>query len=230
VPAPTPGFAAAPGYAVLVFSRTTGYRHESIPTAVGAIQELGAAAGFGVHATEDAGAFTARNLARYAVVVWALTSGDVLDDDQRAAFEGYVGAGGGYVGIHSATDTEYGWPWYGGLVGARFRSHPVPQAATLHVEDLSHPATAHLTATWTRTDEWYDWRSNPRPSVNVLVTVDESSYDGGRTGADHPIAWCHEDAGGRSFVTGMGHTGESYTEPEFRAHILGGIRWAARRS
>jgi cytochrome c len=216
-----------PGPAVLVFSRTTGFRHESIPAALRAIQELGTAAGFGVHPTEDPAAFSPANLSRYAVVVWALTSGDVLDDDGRGAFEAYIADGGGYVGVHAAADTEYGWPWYGGLVGAWFRSHPVPQQAVVRIEDGTHAATAHLPTRWTRFDEWYDYRTNPRPGVHLLATVDESTYDGGGMGADHPIAWCHTYGGGRAFYTGMGHTDESYDEPEFGAHLLGGIRWAA---
>jgi cytochrome c len=213
--------------ALLVFSRTTGFRHASIPAAVRAIEELGTAEGLGVHVTEDAGVFTTANLARYAVVVWALTSGDVLDDDQRAAFEGYMAAGGGYVGIHSAADTEYGWDWYGGLVGAWFLSHPDPQTAVVRVEDGTHPATAHLGPTWTRFDEWYSYRTNPRPDVHVLATVDESTYEGGGAGGDHPIAWCHDRTGGRAFYTGVGHTIESYADPDVRAHLLGGVRWAA---
>jgi type 1 glutamine amidotransferase len=212
---------------VLVFSRTTGFRHESIPAAVRAIHELGTAAGFGVDVTEDAAAFTPSNLRRYAVVVWALTSGDVLDDGGRAAFEAYIADGGGYVGVHGAADTEYGWPWYGVLVGAWFRSHPEPQRAVVRIEDGTHAATAHLPTSWTRFDEWYDYRTDPRPGVHVLATVDESTYDGGGMGADHPIAWCHAYGGGRAFYTGMGHTAESYEEPEFRVHLLGGIRWAA---
>jgi type 1 glutamine amidotransferase len=225
VVAPVPDAGPA-GTAVLVFSRTTGFRHASIPAAVTALRELGAANGIAVDATEDAGAFTTSSLRRYRAVVWASTSGDVLDDGQRAAFAGYLAAGGGYVGIHAAADTEYGWDWYGGLVGARFRSHPEPQTAVVRVEDRTHPATASLAA-WTRFDEWYTYRTNPRPHVHVLATVDESTYDGGGMGADHPIAWCHRYGGGRAFYTGMGHTVESYAEPEMRAHLLGGILWAA---
>ena len=114
-----------------------------------------------------------------------------------------------------------------GLVGARFREHPDPQTAVVRAEDRTHPATEHLGATWTRFDEWYDYRTNPRSDVHVLATVDESTYEGGGMGPDHPIAWCHSYGGGRAFYTGMGHTAESYAEPEFRAHLLGGLRWAA---
>ena len=178
-------------------------------------------------ATEDASAFTSQNLARYRVVVWLSTSGDVLDDDQRNAFEAYIREGGGYVGVHGAADTEYHWAWYGGLVGAYFHSHPEPQPGTLTVRSHQHPSTAHLSPTWRRFDEWYDFRSLPGPDVTVLLTVDEETYRGGGMGAYHPIAWCQEYEGGRAFYTGCGHTAESFSEPAFRRHLLGAIRWAA---
>jgi type 1 glutamine amidotransferase len=218
---------SAPRFAVLVFSRTTGYRHSSIPVGVQALGHLGRAHGFAVAATEDASAFTSENLARYCVVIWLSTSGDVLDDGQRSAFEAYIREGGGYVGVHGAADTEYGWAWYGGLVGAYFRSHPAPQTATLTVRDGQHPSTAHLDAAWTRFDEWYDFRSLPGREITVLLTLEEATYRGGGMGAYHPIAWCHEYQGGRAFYTGCGHTAESFGEPAFRQHLLGAIRWAA---
>ena len=230
-PAVTPsGGSAGPAetpYDVLVFSRTAGFRHDSIDEGVAALGELGAEHGFTVTATEDATAFTSGNLARYRVVVFLSTTGDVLDTAQQTAFEAYIAGGGAYVGIHSAADTEYDWPFYGELVGAYFHSHPEIQPARVVVEDRGHPATAHLPATWQRTDEWYNYRTSPRERVHVLAALDESSYRGGTMNGDHPIAWCQEYAGGRSFYTGGGHTAESYAEPEFRAHLLGGIRWAA---
>jgi type 1 glutamine amidotransferase len=218
-----------PAYDVLVFSKTTGFRHESIPDGVRAFRELGAAEGFGVSATEEAAAFTPDELRRYAAVVFLNTTGEVLDAGQRRAFEAYIRGGGGYVGVHSAADTEYDWPFYGGLVGAYFAAHPAVQRATVRVEDRGHPATAHLGDTWRRTDEWYDYRTNPRAAVRVLLSLEESSYSGGRMGADHPIAWCQAYQGGRSFYTGGGHTAGSYVEPDFRAHLLGGLRYAAGR-
>ncbi len=211
---------------VLVFSKTAGFRHDSIPEGIAAVRELGAANGFAVDATEDARAFTSRNLARYDAVVFMSTTGDVLDRTQQRAFERYVERGGGYVGVHAAADTEYDWPFYGGLAGAYFHSHPAIQSATVDVEDHAHPATAHLGATWERTDEWYNYRSNPRAQARVLASLDESSYTGGTMNGDHPIAWCQEYEGGRAFYTGGGHTKESYAEPAFREHLAGGIRWA----
>ncbi|MEV0384805.1 ThuA domain-containing protein [Nonomuraea sp. NPDC050643] len=215
---------AEPEHQVLVFSKTAGFRHDSIPAGVRAIGELGAAGGFSVTATEDAAAFT--DLGRYDAVVFLSTTGDVLDDGQQAAFQEYVDGGGGYVGVHSAADTEYDWPYYERLAGAYFRNHPAIQQATVRTEDRAHPATAHLGPVWTRTDEWYNYRTNPRDSVHVLQSLDEGSYSGGDMG-DHPITWCHDQGEGRAFYTGLGHTAESYADPAFREVLLGGIRYAA---
>jgi type 1 glutamine amidotransferase len=217
--------AAAP-FDVLVFSKTAGFRHDSIPTGIQAIRDLGAANDFTITATENAEAFTADNLARYEAVVFLNTTGNVLDSSQQAAFESYIRSGGGFVGVHAAADTEYDWPFYGDLVGAYFASHPPIQAATVQVEDRTHPATSHLDATWRRTDEWYNYRTNARSTARVLATLDESSYSGGTMG-DHPHAWCKTLGNGRSFYTGGGHTRQSYAEPAFRTHLLGGIRYAA---
>ncbi|MFJ2830611.1 ThuA domain-containing protein [Streptomyces sp. NPDC087263] len=211
---------------VLVFSKTAGFRHDSIPEGIAAVRELGATDGFSVDATEDAGAFTSRNLARYDAVVFLSTTGDVLDDAQQGAFERYIKRGGGYVGVHAAADTEYDWAFYGGLAGAYFQSHPAIQPATVDVEDRAHPATSELARAWNRTDEWYNYRSNPREHAHVLASLDESSYTGGTMSGDHPIAWCQEYQGGRAFYTGAGHTKESYAEPALRQHLLGGIRYA----
>ncbi|MFC4017745.1 ThuA domain-containing protein [Micromonospora sp. GCM10011542] len=224
-PAP-PAAAADPAYQVLVFSKTAGFRHDAIAVGIQTVRDLGAANNFTVTATEDATAFTATNLARFKAVVFLNTTGDVLDATQQSAFESYVNGGGGYVGVHSAADTEYNWPWYGQLVGAWFASHPAIQQATVRVEDRAHAASAHLPQSWTRTDEWYNYRTNPRSAVRVLARLDESSYFGGSMG-DHPIAWCHPQSAGRAFYTGLGHTQASYAEAAFRAHLLGGIRYAA---
>ncbi|MFG3496867.1 ThuA domain-containing protein [Streptomyces sp. NPDC047928] len=211
---------------VLVFSKTAGYRHDSIPAGIAALRELGASSAITVDATEDAGQFTAANLARYDAVVFLSTTGDVLNAEQQRAFEDYVAAGGGYAGVHAAADTEYDWEFYGGLVGAYFASHPQIQPATVRVEDHTHPATAHLDAAWTRTDEWYNYRTNPRRQARVLATLDETTYQGGTMNGDHPIAWCQTYRGGRAFYTGGGHTAQSYAEPAFRQHLLGGLRYA----
>ncbi|MCY1138047.1 ThuA domain-containing protein [Actinoplanes sp. Pm04-4] len=225
-PAP-PAVAAEPLTEILVFSKTAGFRHGSIPAGIAAIRELGAANGFAVTATEDAGQFTPANLARYDAVVFLSTTGDVLDPAQQTAFESYVENGGGFAGVHAAADTEYDWPWYEDLVGAYFHSHPANQTATVHVEDRGNASTAHLPQNWSRYDEWYNYRTNPRSAAKVLATLDESSYSGGTMGSDHPITWCKNVGSGRAWYTGLGHTDESYAEPLFRRQLLGGIQVAS---
>ncbi|BCJ76979.1 hypothetical protein CS0771_65230 [Catellatospora sp. IY07-71] len=219
---------AAPDFSVLIFSKTAGFRHDSIPVGITAIQQLGTANNFAVEATEDATQFNDANLARFKAVIWLSTTGDVLDATQQAAFERYVRAGGGYVGVHAASDTEYDWAWYGNLVGAYFASHPAIQQVTVRVEDTAHPSTAGIPASWVRTDELYNYRTNPRAQVHVLANLDESTYTGGSMGADHPISWCRAYDGGRSWYTGLGHTQASFSETHFRTHLLGGIRYAAQ--
>ena len=214
---------------VLVFSRTLGFRHGSIQDGQEALQAAAEDRGWAIETTEDAERFTDATLATFDVVVFLSTTGNVLDDDQQGALERYMTAGGGWVGIHAAADCEYDWDYYGQLVAAWFRRHPRIQDATLHVEDGSHPATAHLDSVWARRDEWYDFRTNPRPDVQVLITIDESSYEGGEMGDDHPIAWVHENLGGRAFYTAGGHTSQSFQESDFVTHIVAGIEWAGRR-
>ncbi|WP_117671491.1 ThuA domain-containing protein, partial [Micromonospora sp. MW-13] len=226
----TPASAADAPYDVLVFSKTAGFRHDSIAVGTQAVRDLGAANNFTVTATEDAAAFSTANLARYEAVIFLNTTGDVLGPTQQAAFESYIGSGGGFVGVHAAADTEYDWPFYGNLVGAWFASHPAIQQATVKVEDRAHAATAALPQSWPRTDEWYNYRTNARSTAHVLATLDESSYSGGSMGGDHPHAWCKTYNGGRAFYTGGGHTQSSYAEPAFRSHLLGGIRYAAGRA
>jgi cytochrome c len=216
---------------VLVFTRTSGYRHDSIGVGVEAIVSLGAQNGFAVQQTEDPAMFSDAVLAELDVVVWLSTTADVLDDTQQAAFERYIRAGGGWVGVHAAADTEYDWPFYGELLGggAYFESHPAIQNARLNVEDGGHVSAAHLEPSFEVTDEWYNFQANPRSVVSVILTLDESSYmpGEGAMGADHPIAWSHELEGGRAWYTALGHRSELYSDPLFTQHLLGGIRWAA---
>lgn len=157
------------------------------------------------------------------------TTGDVLNADEQAAFERYIAAGGGFVGVHAAADCEYDWPWYGGLVGAYFAGHSDVVPASVRLEPVSHPALAGLPSPWQRSDEWYGFRTNPRAQVQVLLNVDESSFDPGpgSMGADHPLAWYHEYEGGRAFYTALGHTPESFSDPLFLGHLWGGLAWAA---
>lgn len=213
---------------VLVFSKTAGFRHDSIPVAVEAVKTLATAKRFEVESTEDATAFNAANLAKFKVVIFLLTTGDALNDEQQTAFENWYRKGGGWVGVHSASDTEYGWEWFGRLVGAYFMSHPAVQNADVHIEDSGHPTMRGLPKRWQRRDEWYDFKSNPRRQVRVLATLDETTYQGGKMGADHPTIWCHEYDGGRAWYTAGGHTNESYAEPLFIGHLYEAIRWVSR--
>lgn len=212
---------------VLVFSHTVGFRHDSIADGIATIRQIGEQYDIVADATENPAEFTDANLAQYNAVVFLLTTGDVLNPNQQVAFERYIQAGGGYLGIHSAADTEYGWAWYGRLMGAYFQGHPEIQAADSYVEDHNHPSTLTLPDLWRRTDEWYNYRTNPRDAgVTVLAVLDESTYQGGTMGTDHPISWYHHFDGGRSWYTGMGHTRQSYQEPLFVEHLTGGLLFA----
>jgi cytochrome c len=213
---------------VLVFSKTAGFRHSSIPNGIAAIRKLGQENGFAVDATEDAGAFTQKNLARYRAVVFLSTTGDVLDAAQQDDFERYIQAGGGYAGVHSATDTEYDWPWYGRLAGAYFNGHPNNpnvRKGSYRTLDTTHVSTKGFPARFEREDEFYNFKSID-PTIHVLVEIDETSYEGGTNGAHHPMSWYHDFAGGRAWYTNMGHTEGTYTEPLFLQHLLGGLRYA----
>lgn len=209
---------------LLVFTRTTGWRHDSIPQAVDTVRGLAAQAGFDVVHSEDPATFDDAGLARFRAVVFANTTGDVLDPAQRAAFERYIAAGGAFMGVHAAADTGKAWPWYGDLVGAWFKGHPPGlQATEVRFESGRGPDGLQR---WHVTDELYNYRRNPRGTVDVIATVDESTYAGGTMGADHPIAWCHASAGGRAWYTGLGHDPALYADPVFRAHLLRGLRYA----
>lgn len=210
---------------VLVFTKTKGFYHQSIPAGKAALQQLGKENNFSVDTTANAAFFTEESLKPYSAIIFLNTTMDVLDTDQQAAFQKYIQGGGGFVGIHAATDTEYNWPWYNQLVGAYFTSHPKQQKATIQVVDKSHPSTSFLPQKWERFDEWYNFK-NVQPHIKILAKLDETTYEGGKMGDNHPIAWYHEFDGGRSFYTGLGHTDESYKEPFFLQHLLGGIRYA----
>lgn len=229
---------------VMVFTKTKGFRHESISNGVKCMWELGLKYNWTVTATEDATLFNDAFLKNIDVVVWLNTTMDVLNDDQQGAFERYFKSGKGYVGIHSAADTEYDWTYYGKIVGgAWFKGHPPTQLATLVIEDTNHPSMdifkSMNTKTWTVVDEWYAHKANPRPYVHVLMTLDESTVknlgekpEPSRVlmEGDHPMAWYHILDGGRAFYTNRGHTPEAFDDPVLREHFRGGIEWAAGRS
>lgn len=223
---------------VLVFSRTTAFRHtEAIEAGRAGLERLGDARGFAVEATDDAGRFSADGLRDVEVVVLLQTNGPgVLQGAQRTALERWTRDGGGVVAIHAAANADRDWPWYGELLGgARFRNHPPGdlqlQRATVTVEDTSHPATRGVPARWTRTDEWYNFAPEPGPRARVLATLDEREYaeaDATATADPHPIAWWTALGRGRSLYTALGHGGDAWDEPAYRAHVLGAVEWAAR--
>ena len=226
-PPPTAAASSTDPLRLLIFSKTAGFRHESIPAGIEAITVLGREQGWVVTSTEDADEFAA-GLAEADVIVFLNTTGDILDPTQQAEVESFIHGGGGFVGIHAATDTEYEWEWYGRLVGARFASHPQVQPASIEIVDQDHCSTSMLPQHWERTDEWYNFRELPR-DVTILAKLDESSYQGGSMDGDHPIIWCHEFDGGRAWYTACGHTIESFSEPLFLRHLTGGIQWASGR-
>lgn len=209
---------------ILIFTKTEGYRHQSIPHGVEAVEEIASQNDISTVHTEDATYFQPDTLVNFDIVLFLSTTGDILDNQQQKAFEQFIQNGGGFVGIHAASDTEYDWPWYGKMVGAYFESHPEIQEATITVVDKNHPSTSFLPDKWVRTDEWYNFK-DINPEINVLMNLEESTYKGGNNGENHPIAWYHEYDGGRIFYTGGGHTAESYSDSLFRKHLEGGIKY-----
>lgn len=216
---------------ILVFSKTKGWRHSSIPNGIKFFQELGVQKGFAVDTTENATKINEENLKQYNAVVFMNTTGDILNDQQQADFERYIQAGGGYVGVHSATDTEYEWNWYNGLAGAYFMSHPgAPnsnvQNGKFTTMDKKFPASAHLPEIFERKDEFYDFKSLKNDDLHFLVSLDEKSYQGGKMGDFHPMAWYHEYDGGKSFYSNFGHVDDTFKEPLMAEHFWKGLEWA----
>lgn len=229
-----------PRPAILVFSKTNGFRHEeAIPAANALFAAMAAQRGWGVFQTESGGAFSPEILGRFDAVIFNNVSGDVFTEEQRAALKGFVEGGGGFVGIHGAGgDSSYAWQWYvDELIGAQFTGHPMDpqfQTARLHVEDAGHPATAALPPFLSRSDEWYSFAASPRANGStVLLTIDEASYtpeglfgNDLKMGADHPVVWWHCTGKGRVLYSALGHTAESYAEPAHRALLAGAVEWA----
>jgi type 1 glutamine amidotransferase len=209
---------------VVVFSKTEWYRHQSIEAGILSIQKLGAENGFLVDATEDSDTLVS-NIKKYDAVIFLSPSGEIFTDTQQELFKEYIQQGGGFVGIHGATTAEYEWEWYGKMIGAYFDNHPQKQDATIHIVNHKHPATSFLKNTWKTFDEWYNF-NKLSTDIRVLMTLDETSYTGGKHGDYHPIAWYHEYDGGRIFYTALGHGEKSYSDPLFLKHILGGINYA----
>ncbi|MBK3542991.1 ThuA domain-containing protein [Streptomyces sp. MBT60] len=232
VASPT-GAQAADAYRVLVYSEVTNSDHPSIPAGVEAIEKLGAEHGFAVEATADSSVFNDADLGRFQAVVFNNTNstpetGDLLNAEERSALQRYIRAGGGWVGLHSASASERDWEWYEGLVGAIFDKHPTPQTGRIKVLDHAHPSTQHLPDLWERQEEWYNWRTNPTSKVHTLAQIKvRDGIDGLDEGVDHPFSWCQNYDGGRSWFTAGGHDKAAFQEEAFVQHLLGGIQWAA---
>ncbi|MFI8719562.1 ThuA domain-containing protein [Stenotrophomonas sp. NPDC077464] len=223
----TPVVSAMANDRVLVFTHTAKFRHDSIPTAVSTLRLLAERERLTVDQSENPADFNDTNLARYRVVVFANTTGDVLDPTQQQAMEAFIRAGGGFMGVHSAADTEYEWPWYGQLVGAYFKNHPEGLQFSRVQPERDGKAQGNA---WPVRDELYNYRSTPRGRLQIVATVDERMYQGGTMGADHPIAWCHAYEGGRSWYTGLGHDAALYRNRDFQAQLRQGLLYAAGRS
>ena len=215
------------GKRILVFTKTLGYRHDSIPVGIAAVKKICAEQGWELECSEDSAVFTAENLSRFRCVLFLSTSGDILSREQEKAFEAYIQSGGGFAGVHAATDTEFTWPWYTRLVGAQFSSHGPIQKAAIDVcaDGCSHPSTSFLPKRFERTDEWYNFK-RLSPTTTKILNLDETGLNGATHGKSHPIAWFHEFDGGRAWYTAGGHTSESFAEPAFVKHLAEGLRWA----
>ena len=217
-----------PPLRIVLFSRTIGFRHTSIEPAQKALASWLDSASYTLRTTEDAGELIKR-LPESDVVVFLMTTGDVLDAAQQDAIEHFVRDGGGFVGVHSAADTEYDWPFYGELIVAWFESHPVVQEARVVVQAAGNPVVSFLPKPWQHRDEWYNFRINPRGRAEILLSVDEASYEGGTMGKDHPIAWRREVGRGRALYTALGHPDEAWQESALLQHVEAALRWAGHR-
>lgn len=209
---------------VLIFTKTAGFRHKSIDKGVETISQILRSNHIQFTHTEDSEYFTKDSLKKFHGLIFLNTTGDILNEPQQTAFEEFYNSGKGFMGVHSATDTEHDWEWYGDLVGGYFKSHPDNQKAKIDVIDRTHISTKHLKEQWLHEDEWYNFK-NINPEIKILMLLDESSYQGGEMGQIHPIAWYREDKKSRMFYTGLGHTPESYDELDFQKHLLGGINY-----
>lgn len=210
---------------VLIFCKTNGYHHASIAAGTAAIRKLGEQNGFDVDVTTDSTQFRYKILKKYAALIFLSPTGKVFGPEEEKGLQEYIHHGGGFVGIHAATDCEYNWQWYGDLVGGYFKSHPKQQQANIIVVDKDNPITKGIPETWSRWDEWYNFKYL-NPNLHVLMKIDEKSYTGGENGDNHPMVWYHEYEGGRAFYTELGHTDESFSDPVYLGLLLAGIQYA----
>ncbi|AXG81340.1 ThuA domain-containing protein [Streptomyces paludis] len=223
---------------VLVFHASASEESPVVDAGIEAIESIGLtgplAGRFTTEATANPAVFTnASRLSGYNAIVFLTGGGDVLDPAQEAGLESYVKAGGGFLGLHEAARTEPYSDWFTGLIGARPTGAPsTVQRATVEVGDRVHPATKSLPQEWKRSDKWFNWSQNPSGSVHTVARVRETTYKPGTgaNGVDHPVSWCRDYDGGRSFYTAMGGTADSYAETDFRAHLRGALQWTTRVS
>jgi type 1 glutamine amidotransferase len=212
---------------ILVFSKTGGFRHASIGSGIEALKKMGELQHWKMNFSEDSSLFNKEELSKYQLILFLNTTGDILNPNEQTAFENYIKSGGNFFGVHAASDTENDWPFYAEMVGAQFKSHPKPQNASLiKATDCQHPSIEHYKATFDKFDEWYNFKKPVASYVNVLLSIDETSYQGDRMGIFHPISWYHVYQGGRVFYTAMGHDDASYSNVDFLKHLQEGIRWA----
>jgi type 1 glutamine amidotransferase len=224
-------------FKVLLVTTTRGWHHESLHSGVLAIQDLGRKNFFDVVLFEDPNGFTDKYLNQFQAVIFLCTTGDIFDSAQQKVMERFIESGKGYVGIHSASDTEYDWDWYTKLVGRMFHIHPLIQTARLNVLDSAFPGLQGFAGNKLWTDEWYEFGPEKINGLNYILAVDESSYNpkvqwsadkkGEGMGKLHPIAWYHNYDGGRAFYTALGHMPTDFSDPAFLNHLYAGIFWAA---
>lgn len=214
---------------LLIFSYTQKFRHKSIEPGIIALEKLAIEKGYIIEKTENVNDFTNENLQRFKALIFLNPTGNnIFSDEQKSAFQNFIRKGGGFVGIHAATDCNYEWEWYGKLVGAFFTNHPKIQEAKLNILKRSHFSTKGFPKVWQHTDEWYNFKDFNK-DVKVLISVDENSYDGGKMKDFHPISWYHKYDGGKAFYTALGHTTECYTDNLFLKHIAGGIEYVIKK-
>ena len=209
---------------VLVFTKTAGFRHTSIAKGIDTFRVLCESNGMDFAHTEDAAFFLEPKLNAFDLVVFLNTTENIFNAEEQKAFKAYIENGGNFMGVHSATDTEYDWPWYGALVGAYFDGHPEPQYAELNPTAVSHLSTRHLKKRWLLKDEWYNFK-NLSDKITVVLSLREASYSGGTNGELHPMAWYQELGRSRCFYTALGHSEALYDNPDFQQHLLGGIKY-----
>ncbi len=229
------GILQAQQFKVMLFTKTNGFHHTAINEGVDAIRTMSKKHHFAVDWHEDPTNFNDKNLEKYQVVIFLLTTGDILNEEQQMALTKFINSGKGFVGIHSASDTEYGWEWYTKMIGMMFKIHPQIQTARLNVIDANFPGMERMPNSFFWTDEWYEFGPRLNDNLNILLKIDETSYDPnakwgdnvGKGMGDHPISWYHDYDGGRAFYTALGHVPENYDDRLFVEHLYGAIYWAA---